>query len=74
MILLLLKRHGIPMLSATPLQLKSTIAGDGRADKKQMQAMVKRTLNLKETPTPADASDALALALYGAFNGHKLTK
>jgi crossover junction endodeoxyribonuclease RuvC len=66
-ILFVLRRHGITIKSVTPLQLKTAIAGDGKADKKQMQAMVKRTLNLKETPQPADAADALALALYGAF-------
>lgn len=66
-ILLILRRHGIEIKSVTPLQLKTAIAGDGKADKKQVQAMVKRTLNMKETPEPADAADALALALYGAF-------
>lgn len=62
-----LSTHGIPIIEATPLQLKTTITGDGRADKKQMQAMVQRILKLKEIPTPADAADGLALALYGAF-------
>ncbi|MSR68061.1 crossover junction endodeoxyribonuclease RuvC [Candidatus Peribacteria bacterium] len=62
-----LSSHGIDILEATPLQLKTAITGDGRADKKQMQSMVKRTLKLKEIPTPVDAADGLALALYGAF-------
>ncbi len=66
-ILFTLKKSGIPVMSATPLQLKTAITGDGQADKKQMQAMVKRTLKLDEIPEPADAADALALALYGAF-------
>lgn len=66
-ILATLSAHGIEVLEATPLQLKMTIAGDGRADKKQMQSMVKRTLKLDVLPTPADAADGLALALYGAF-------
>lgn len=65
-ILVILKRQNVQILHATPLQLKSAITGDGRADKKQMQAMVKRILKLKEIPTPADAADALALAIYGA--------
>ncbi len=66
-ILATLAQNGTQILEATPLQLKTAIAGDGRADKKQMQAMVKRTLKLEEIPTPADAADALALALFGAF-------
>lgn len=64
-ILMILKRLNVQILHATPLQLKSAITGDGRADKKQMQAMVKRILNLKELPTPVDAADALGLAIYG---------
>lgn len=64
--------RGIPIIEATPLQLKTTVTGDGRADKKQVQAMVKRILKLREAPTPADAADGLALALYGAFT-KKLT-
>lgn len=66
-IVVTLKRHGIDVLSCSPLQLKMSITGDGAADKKQMQAMVKLTLKLNETPTPADAADALALALYGSY-------
>ncbi len=66
-IVVTLKKQGIRVIDATPLQLKTAITGDGQADKKQMQSMVKRTLNLKETPTPADAADGLALALFGAF-------
>ncbi len=56
---------GIPLLEPTPLQLKSAITGDGKADKKQMQDMVMRILKLKERPQPDDAADGLALALYG---------
>ncbi len=62
-----LSEAGMEVMEATPMQLKTTITGDGRADKKQMQSMVKRILKLKEIPTPADAADGLALALYGAF-------
>ena len=67
-ILLSLKKREIPIVSVTPLQLKMAITGDGKADKKQMQTMVQRTLNLKTVPSPWDAADALALALYGAFH------
>ncbi len=66
-ILSTLSKSGIEIIEVTPLQLKTTVTGDGRADKKQIQAMVKRILKLKEIPTPADAADGLALALYGCF-------
>ena len=66
-ILVTLKKACTEVMSATPLQLKTAITGDGQADKKQMQAMVKRILNLREIPEPADAADALGLALYGAY-------
>lgn len=56
---------GIPIIAPTPLQLKSAITGDGKADKKQMQDMMMRMLKLKERPQPDDAADGLALALYG---------
>lgn len=67
-IILTLKRHGIEVIDATPLQLKTAITGDGQADKLQMQTMVKRILNLPTLPTPADAADALGLAIYGAHH------
>lgn len=51
----------------TPLQVKMGICGYGRADKKQVQRMVKEILNLKETPKPDDAADALALAVCCAY-------
>lgn len=47
----------------TPLQVKQAITGYGRADKKQMQKMVKTVLGLKEIPKPDDAADALAVAV-----------
>jgi len=47
----------------TPLQVKQAICGYGRADKKQIQEMVKTLLHLKEIPKPDDAADALAIAL-----------
>lgn len=57
----------IPLLEATPLQLKAGITGDGKADKRQMQDMIARMLNLEEIPKPDDAADALCLAVYGAL-------
>jgi len=68
-ILATLADHGIPVIEATPLQLKSCITGDGKADKRQVQDMLVRMLRLKEVPSPVDASDALALAVYGAMTG-----
>ena len=47
----------------TPLQIKQALTGYGRADKKQIQEMVTRLLNLKKIPKPDDAADALAVAL-----------
>ena len=66
-ILLTLRNENIDVLEVTPLELKTAIAGDGTADKRQMQEMVKRLLKLNEIPSPADAADGLALALYGAY-------
>lgn len=71
-ILLTVHQQGIPILEATPLQLKMAVTGHGQADKKQMQDMVKLALKLSERPEPDDAADALALALYGAYNAHLL--
>ena len=58
-----------PTRSVLPLvELKSCITGDGSADKRQMQDMLVRMLNLEEIPTPDDAADALGMAVYGALN------
>ena len=51
----------------TPLQIKQTLTGYGRADKKQIQEAVRRELNLKVLPKPDDAADALATALTHNF-------
>ena len=59
---------GIPVVEITPMQLKAAITGDGGADKKQIGAMLLRWLSLESIPTPADAADALALAVYGALH------
>lgn len=53
----------IPIYEYTPLQVKQAVAGYGRAEKKQMQQMVKILLNLKEVPKPDDVADALAVAI-----------
>ena len=62
--------RGIPMIEPTPLQLKHSLTGDGQADKTQVLDMVMRILKLETVPTPDDAADALALALFGAHCPH----
>lgn len=57
----------------TPLQIKQAITSYGRADKKQMQEMIKIILNLKTVPQPDDAADAIAVAVTcGSMRNHKL--
>jgi crossover junction endodeoxyribonuclease RuvC len=58
----------IPVFEYTPLQVKQAVTGYGRADKKQVQEMVKLLLNLKEIPEPDDAADALAVAICCAHS------
>lgn len=53
----------IPVFEYTPLQVKQAVTGYGRADKLQVQNMVKMLLNLKAIPKPDDAADALAIAI-----------
>jgi len=53
---------GLEVYEYTPLQVKQTVTGYGRAEKKQMQEMVRMLLNLKEIPKPDDAADAIAVA------------
>lgn len=62
-ILLAAKQKGIPFYEYTPLQVKQALTGYGRADKKQMQQMVKTFLGLSEVPKPDDTADALAVAI-----------
>ncbi len=57
---------GLSIYEYTPLQIKQGIVGYGRAEKHQVQEMVKMFLNLKEIPKPDDAADALAVALCHA--------
>lgn len=58
----------LPICEYTPLQVKQSVTGYGRADKKQIQSMVKMILNLKEIPKPDDAADALAIAICHAHS------
>ncbi|MBT2441434.1 crossover junction endodeoxyribonuclease RuvC [Streptomyces sp. ISL-36] len=56
-------RRGIPVALHTPSEVKAAVTGSGRADKAQVGAMVTRLLRLSAPPKPADAADALALAI-----------
>jgi len=62
-VLLCGKQAGLEIFEYTPLQIKQALTGYGRADKKQMQEMVRVTLGLKEVPKPDDCADAIAAAL-----------
>jgi crossover junction endodeoxyribonuclease RuvC len=62
-------RAGIPVALHTPSEVKAAVTGSGTADKAQVGAMVTRLLRLAEMPRPADASDALALAICHVWRG-----
>ncbi len=61
--LLTARQNKIPLVEFTPLQVKQAVSSYGKADKQQVQKMVKLLLNLKEIPKPDDAADALAVAI-----------
>jgi crossover junction endodeoxyribonuclease RuvC len=67
--LLMAAEFGIPAETHTPTEVKAAITGYGQADKRQVQTMVARILHLDDLPKPADAADALALALCHAWRG-----
>src|SRR5262245_66403702 len=62
-------RRGLPVSLHTPGELKAAVTGNGRAAKEQVQAMVTRLLRLDRPPYPADAADALALAICQIWRG-----
>jgi crossover junction endodeoxyribonuclease RuvC len=62
-------RAGLPVVLHTPSEVKAAVTGSGTADKAQIGAMVTRLLRLPETPRPADAADALALAICHVWRG-----
>ena len=67
--MLVAARRGIPVALHTPSEVKAAVSGSGRADKAQVAAMVTRLLRLDEAPRPADAADALALAICHIWRG-----
>ncbi|MHA3702929.1 crossover junction endodeoxyribonuclease RuvC [Jatrophihabitans sp. YIM 134969] len=62
-------RAGVPVALHTPSEVKAAVTGSGRADKAQVTTMVTRLLALDEAPRPADAADALALAICAIWRG-----
>jgi len=62
-------RAGLPVALHTPSEMKAAVTGNGRADKAQVGAMVTRILRLTEPPRPADAADALGLAICHVWRG-----
>ncbi|WP_426566816.1 crossover junction endodeoxyribonuclease RuvC [Angustibacter sp. McL0619] len=67
--MLVAARRGLPVALHTPSEVKAAVSGNGRADKAQVAAMVTRLLRLDAAPKPADASDALALAICHVWRG-----
>lgn len=72
--LLLAAQMEIPVKTYTPSEVKAAVSGNGRADKSQVTSMVTRILNLEAAPKPADAADALAIAICHAWRGESLQK
>jgi crossover junction endodeoxyribonuclease RuvC len=62
-------RRGLPVALHTPSEAKAAVTGNGRADKAQVTRMVTRLLSLETAPSPADAADALALAICHVWRG-----
>ena len=65
--LLVAKKHNLPIYEYTPLQIKQTMTGYGRAKKKDMQEAVRKYLNMKQIVKPDDAADALAASITHAL-------
>ena len=69
-IMLSAQKNGVPAFEYTPLQVKQSVVGYGRAEKKQVQEMIKRILFLEKVPKPDDTADALAMAIcHGHSSG-----
>ena len=68
-ILLSAVEAGVPIAEYTPLQIKQSVVGYGRAEKQQVIAMVTQFLHLQKPPKPDDTADALAAAITHAYTG-----
>ncbi|MEG0614377.1 MAG: crossover junction endodeoxyribonuclease RuvC [Oscillospiraceae bacterium] len=69
-ILLAAANHNIPINEYTPLQVKQSVVGYGKAEKKQVMEMTRRILGLKDVPKPDDTADALAMAICHGHTAH----
>ena len=68
-IMLSAQKNNVPTFEYTPLQVKQSVVGYGRAEKKQVQEMTKIILHLESVPKPDDTADALAMAVCHAHTG-----
>ena len=73
-VMLLAAQHDIPVAEYAPTEVKKSVCGYGRADKAQIQEMVRVLLNLREAPKPNDVADALALAICHAHTAPVLDR
>lgn len=71
-IMLAAQKGRVPVFEYTPLQVKQSVVGYGRAEKKQIQEMVRRILSLEKVPKPDDTADALAMAICHGHTGVSL--
>ncbi len=71
-ILLALRKNGVPIYEYTPLQIKQALTGYGRAEKKQIMYMVKTLLKLECEPKPDDTADALAAAICHIYSSSSI--
>ncbi len=71
-ILLAAKKANVPVFEYTPMQIKQSVSGYGKATKKQVQEMTRRILNLETIPKPDDAADALAIAVCHSYSFNSL--
>ena len=72
--LLVAAENGLDVYEYSPLEIKSAVVGYGRAEKSQVQSMVRLLLNLPEIPSPDDASDALAIAICHAHRMKRINE
>ena len=71
-VILVAALHNLPVFEYTPLQVKQSVTGYGRAEKQQMMEMTRLLLNLEKIPRPDDAADALAVAICHAHSAGSL--
>lgn len=71
-ILFTAQKHGLEVSEYTPLQVKQSVVGYGRAEKKQVQEMMRIMLKLEKVPKPDDTADALAMAICHAHSSGSL--